>query len=153
MFQKGCDFFRGHFSGRCWHFKCVYLFISFIASRASSLQAIGQMYRSIYCSIFPINTILSDQFASTRGWLKLRYMRAVVYKADLNAMVYFNIDRHRKLPMPVVNWLNRFQNLNCVTTFMDFPGGASGKESTCQCRGHKRQGFDPWVGKIPWRRA
>ena len=25
----------------------------------------------------------------------------------------------------------------------------SGKESTCQCRRH---GFDPWVGKIPWRR-
>ena len=34
-----------------------------------------------------------------------------------------------------------------------FPGGASGKEPTCQCRRHKRHGFDPWVGKIPWRRA
>ena len=28
----------------------------------------------------------------------------------------------------------------------------SGKESTCQGRRHKRHGFDPWVGKIPWRR-
>ena len=36
---------------------------------------------------------------------------------------------------------------------MGFPGGTSGKESTCQCRRHKRRGFDPWVGKIPWRRA
>ena len=34
-----------------------------------------------------------------------------------------------------------------------FPGGASGKEPTCQCRRHKRHGFSPWVGKIPWRRA
>ena len=34
-----------------------------------------------------------------------------------------------------------------------FPGGASGKEPTCQCRTHKRLGLDPWVGKIPWRRA
>ena len=25
----------------------------------------------------------------------------------------------------------------------------SGKESACQCR---RRGFNPWVGKIPWRR-
>ena len=33
-----------------------------------------------------------------------------------------------------------------------FPGGASGKESTCQCRRCKRHRFDPWVGKIPWRR-
>ena len=34
-----------------------------------------------------------------------------------------------------------------------FPDGASGKELACQCRGHKRLRFDPWVGKIPWRRA
>ena len=34
----------------------------------------------------------------------------------------------------------------------DFPGGASGKEPACQCRRCKRLGFDPWVGKIPWRR-
>ena len=33
-----------------------------------------------------------------------------------------------------------------------FPGGASGKETTCQCRRHKRCGFDPCVRKIPWRR-
>ena len=34
-----------------------------------------------------------------------------------------------------------------------FPDGASGKEPTCQCRIDKRQGLDPGVGKIPWRRA
>ena len=28
----------------------------------------------------------------------------------------------------------------------------NGKESTCQCRRHRRHGFYPWVGKIPWRR-
>ena len=28
-----------------------------------------------------------------------------------------------------------------------------GKEPTCQCRRCKRYKFDPWVGKIPWRRA
>ena len=30
-----------------------------------------------------------------------------------------------------------------------FPGGSSGKESTCQ---YRRCRFDPWVGKIPWRK-
>ena len=35
---------------------------------------------------------------------------------------------------------------------MSFPGGASGKEPTCQCIRHKRPGFDPWVRKILWRR-
>ena len=34
-----------------------------------------------------------------------------------------------------------------------FPGGASGKESACQYRRWKRHGFNPWVGKISWRRA
>ena len=34
-----------------------------------------------------------------------------------------------------------------------FPGGASGEEPACQCRGRKGHGFHPWVGKIPWRRA
>ena len=33
-----------------------------------------------------------------------------------------------------------------------FPGGASDKEPTCQCRRHKRCGFNSWVGKLSWRR-
>ena len=35
----------------------------------------------------------------------------------------------------------------------DFSGGASGKEPGCQWRPGKRLGFEPWVGKIRWRRA
>ena len=34
-----------------------------------------------------------------------------------------------------------------------FSDGANGKEPTCQCRRYNRRKFDPWVGKIPWRRA
>ena len=33
-----------------------------------------------------------------------------------------------------------------------FPDGAGGKESTCQFGRCKIHGFDPWIGKIPWRR-
>ena len=36
---------------------------------------------------------------------------------------------------------------------MGFPGGPRGKEPACQSRRHKRCSFDPWVRKIPWRRA
>ena len=28
----------------------------------------------------------------------------------------------------------------------------SGKESACQCRRRSSHRFDPWVGKIPWKR-
>ena len=40
-----------------------------------------------------------------------------------------------------------------IYTWRGFPGGASGKESTCQCRRPKKWGFETWVGKIPWRRT
>ena len=39
----------------------------------------------------------------------------------------------------------------CV--IVGFPDSASGKEPTCQCRRGKRHRFDPWVGKIPWRKT
>ena len=35
----------------------------------------------------------------------------------------------------------------CVGVREGFPGGASGKESTCQC--NMRLGFDPWGRNIP----
>ena len=42
------------------------------------------------------------------------------------------------------------ENLLYIYPFLGFPGGSDGKEIHLQCR---RPGFDPWVGKIPWRRA
>ena len=47
-------------------------------------------------------------------------------------------------------WSGYYRALNHFTSF---PGGTSGKEPSCQCRRHKRRGFNPWVAKIPWRRA
>ena len=44
------------------------------------------------------------------------------------------------------NQLNKFQFIYAAKWL---PWWLSGKESACQCR---RFGFDPWVGKIPWRR-
>ena len=34
-----------------------------------------------------------------------------------------------------------------------FPGDASGKEPTWQCRRHQRPGLHHWVRKIPWKKA
>ena len=36
---------------------------------------------------------------------------------------------------------------------MGFPSGSAVKKICLQCRRHKRRGFEPWIGKIPWRRA
>ena len=35
---------------------------------------------------------------------------------------------------------------------LGFPDGANDKESACQCREFRRCRFDPWVGKILWRK-
>ena len=53
--------------------------------------------------------------------------------------------------LDLIGWV-----LKCFLMFLRIcggSGGASGKEPTCQCRRHKRRGFNPRVGKIPWRRA
>ena len=44
-------------------------------------------------------------------------------------------------------------NYHVLSYSQGFLGGSSDKESTCQCRRHKRCGFDPWIGKIPWKRV
>ena len=33
--------------------------------------------------------------------------------------------------------------------YKGFPGGTSGKQPACQCRRHKRPGFDPWLWRSP----
>ena len=40
---------------------------------------------------------------------------------------------------------------NC--SWIPFSLGTSGKEPACQCRRLKKCRFDPWVRKIPWKRA
>ena len=64
-------------------------------------------------------------------------------------------------PMIMWPWANYFTFLVLSLPFAKiiyiclrgFTCGASGKESACHCRRHKRRGFNSWVGKIPWRRA
>ena len=45
--------------------------------------------------------------------------------------------------------VSKFQSFQVPVGKKGFPG----KEPACQCRRHKRHRFDPWVRKIPWRRA
>ena len=51
-------------------------------------------------------------------------------------------DQWEKVSMaeqPTLSWFNPSRG-------QGFPGSSDGKESACQCRGHR---FYPWVGKIP----
>ena len=61
-----------------------------------------------------------------------------------------------KLPLGDSSWTTPQPedpaSLSHFCSFTCFPGGSSGKKPTCQCKRHKRHGFNPWVQKIPWRR-
>ena len=49
----------------------------------------------------------------------------------------------------------KFRTSGLLVGFMPLwglPRWLSGKEPACQCSSHKRHGFDPWVGRIPWNR-
>ena len=45
-----------------------------------------------------------------------------------------------------------FSSTHEAGVLAQFPGGTRGKEPACQGRRCKRRRFDPWVGKISWRR-
>jgi len=73
-------------------------------------------------------------------------------RRELNAVMY----RKQLVPYQVhlilaTTWWGRYYTH--LGRMQGFPDGASGKEPASQCRKCKGWGFDPWVGKIPWRRA
>ena len=56
--------------------------------------------------------------------------------------------------------MHNFRGKNYLATelkvsriIQELPRQHSDKESACQCWRHRRCKFDPWVGKISWRRA
>ena len=54
---------------------------------------------------------------------------------------------------PLTRGIWRYLQVDFVRIeLMSFPGGASGKGPACQCRRGKRRGFNPCIGKVPWRR-
>ena len=50
------------------------------------------------------------------------------------------------------NHFHKNIKLLLILRYVNICSGASGKELTCQWRRTNRCWFDPWVGKIPWRR-
>ena len=51
-----------------------------------------------------------------------------------------------------LTWRFAYENLIEQCSQEDFPGCASGKRPTCQCKRYERRRFHPWVGKIPRKR-
>ena len=82
-------------------------------------------------------------------------LRFLVHGSILKGSVKFGLTKHfsNQSSHRRFSWPHCY-GVNCTALpLKGFPGGASGTEPACQCRRPKRGGFNPWVGKIPWRRA
>ena len=69
--------------------------------------------------------------------------------SSLQDPLYFSFIPAFLLPSRSFTFFFFFFNLHKKQNVEGLPWWLSGKKSTCQCR---RRGFNPWVGKIPWRR-
>ena len=54
---------------------------------------------------------------------------------------------------PIILQHHHFATQGLEGLLWGFLGGAIDKEPACQCRRPKRHRFNPWIGKIPWKRA
>ena len=74
-----------------------------------------------------------------------------IYSQQISCITYRHINYiccvEHYLPRTYLSYNWKFVPL------LRLPRWLSGKESACQCRRPRRRGFDPWVGKIPWRRT
>ena len=49
-------------------------------------------------------------------------------------------------------WIWKILQILSHCIIFGLPRWLSGEESTCQCKSHRRHGFDHWIKKISWRR-
>jgi len=86
---------------------------------------------------------------------KLGFIYDPVFQGELFSFSFFKsgIKQTFHIPTSCFKAVSCFKEkltfVGTVCSLQGFPGRASGKEPTCQCRRHKRHRFDPWVGKIP----
>ena len=118
-----------------------------------STQEVFGMVQSVQTLPCPVNGVLSPQSSSlglyyaklgekregertggtglqVQGW---SFVKNLERKGEKGSDVK-GAEQRNKLPL----WYSR-----------GFPGGASGKESVCQCRRRKRHRFNPWSGRSP----
>ena len=122
-----------------------------------SLALAGRFFTTSMTWEVPILTYLSEKISKeTRMSLNISSQQGNLFWE--NTSIQFSLGNFlRKIWAVQITQLNiiHSQDINIIIingqVSACFVGGASSEEPTC--RRHKRPGFNPWVGKIPWRRA
>ena len=84
----------------------------------------------------------------------LEYKNIILVLSISNIKLWCIPQKYRKIMLVIPlssprSWFVHGYIYQCINLGIGIPRWLIGKESACQCR---RWGFDPWVGKIPWRR-
>ena len=127
--------------GASWDASRVREFVTFCITH--SLNYCGSMLTGLLVSILA-NALISSKRVMCSKW------ESDVFKTTGHITVLL-----LKLKSPI-SLRGKAQTLpwvwSPVALDLGFPGGTSGNELECQWRRQQRWGFEPGVGKIPWRR-
>ena len=93
-----------------------------------------------------------------RGWQRIKWLDGITDSMDVSLGELRELVMDREAWRAAVRRVTESQkqlsdwtelNWTDLPKKLVFPGGASGKEPTCQSKRHKKHGFYPWVRKIP----
>ena len=92
-----------------------------------------------------------------RGQQRMRWLDGITDPMDMSLSKLWELVMYREAWHAAVHGVTKswtgLSDSAELTIRKGFPGGASGKEPACQCRRYKRCWLDPWIRKIPWKRA
>ena len=108
--------------------------------RRSSIRPIAFFLTTRFHRVSKMQTCIAS--------LQERNIKYIRFQANLTLKHFHKFVKFQN--SPVLSWIGFAFDKGCNVVAL--PSWLSGKESAWQYRRYRRPWFEPWVGKIPWRR-